>query len=395
MINKNVSIWRGTQTPPTNYHLWEKQDGSIYVYIDEQWRYLVAPGDKTTLDENKKLLDKLKQLAITEVNPSNTNTLKSYQLKSGEDTYGATIDIPKDKFIKQVTLGYGNASINNETGEINIGTGLQKEFLLFSIALESGGYELISINLSEFITEKDYSDGLEVVDNKLKVKKDTESEQYLGITSKGIKVSGIDSQFNTINTKLSDINTVLYTQHAKVNLTGSPTIIEKGVSTQINLSWHYIYNDKEMTPNSMQLKSGDIILESINKTYTDTISNSKSYKVVAVNQDITKESNIITVNAYYPMYFGECGANYDKATLITINNKRPIASSPRGDISITFTGGKYLWLCVPNTMTINKVTSSGFAVPMEAPIMQIINEQYKCYRSTDTINKGTVNFTIS
>lgn len=395
MINKNVSIWRGTQTPPTNYHLWEKQDGSIYVYIDEQWRYLVAPGDKTTLDENKELLDKLKQLAITEVDPSNTNTLKSYQLKSGEDTYGATIDIPKDKFIKQVTLGYGDASINNETGEINIGTGLQKEFLLFSIALESGGYELISINLSEFITEKDYSDGLEVVDNKLKVKKDTESEQYLDITSKGVKVSGIDSQFNTINTKLSDINTVLYTQHAKVNLTGSPTIIEKGVSTQINLSWHYIYNDKEMTPTSMQLKSGDTVLESINKTYTDTISNSKSYKVVAVNQDITKESNTITVNAYYPMYFGECGATYDKATLVTTNNKRPIASSPRGDISITFTGGKYLWLCVPNTMTINKVTSSGFAVPMEAPVIQIINEQYKCYRSTDTINKGTVNFTIS
>lgn len=395
MINKNVSIWRGTQTPPTNYHLWEKQDGSIYVYIDEQWQYLVAPGDKTTLDENKELLDKLKQLTITEVDPSNTNTLKSYQLKSGEDIYGATIDIPKDKFIKQVTLGYGNASINNETGEINIGTGLQKEFLLFSIALESGGYELISINLSEFITEKDYSDGLEVVDNKLKVKKDTESEQYLDITSKGIKVSGIDSQFNTINTKLSDINTVLYTQHAKVNLAVNPTIIEKGVNTQINLTWQYIYNDKEITPTSMQLKSGDIILESVNKTYTDTINNSKSYKAVAINQGITKESNVVTVNAYYPMYFGECETVYDKATLITTNNKRPIASSPRGDVSITFTGGKYLWLCVPSTMTINKVTSSGFAVPMEAPVMQTINEQYKCYRSADTINKGTVNFTIS
>lgn len=395
MINKNVSIWRGTQTPPTNYHLWEKQDGSIYVYIDEQWQYLVAPGDKATLDENKELLDKLKQLTIAEVDPINTNTLKSYQLKSGEDTYGATIDIPKDKFIKQVTLGYGDASINNETGEINIGTGLQKEFLLFSIALESGGYELISINLSEFITEKDYSDGLEVVDNKLKVKKDTDSEQYLTITSKGIKVTGLDSKFKSVDTKLSDINTVLYTQHAKVNLTGSPTIIEKGVSTQINLSWHYIYNDKEMTPNSMQLKSGDTILESVNKTYTDTINNSKSYKVVAINQGITKESNVVTVNAYYPMYFGECGAVYDRATLITTNNKRPIVSSPRGDVSITFTGGKYLWLCIPSTMIINKVTSSGFAVPMEAPVMQTVNEQYKCYRSTDTINKGTVNFTIS
>ena len=68
---------------------------------------------------------------------------------------------------------------------------------MFSVALESGSYELVSINLTNFLTEKDYSDGLEIVDNKLKVKVDPNSEEYLKVSSDGIKVEGI-------NTKVSD-----------------------------------------------------------------------------------------------------------------------------------------------------------------------------------------------
>lgn len=194
MINKNISIWRGTQTPPTNYHLWEKEDGGLYVYLDEKWQHLVTPADKTILDEHQVQLDKIKNLALTEIDPTDTNTYKSYQLKSDNNIFGTTINIPKDKFIKQVTLGYGNATIDESTGTITIGTGLSKEYLLFSVALESGSYELVSINLTNFLTEKDYSDGLEVVDNKLKVKVDPSSEEYLKVTNAGIKVEGINDK---------------------------------------------------------------------------------------------------------------------------------------------------------------------------------------------------------
>ena len=197
MINKNISIWRGSTTPPTNYHLWEKEDGGLYVYLDEKWQHLVTPADKTILDKHQKQLDKIKNLALTEIDPIDTNTYKSYQLKSDDNIFGTTINIPKDRFIKQVTLGYGNATIDESTGIITIGTGLSKEYLLFSVALQSGNYELISINLTNFLTEKDYSDGLEVVDNKLKVKVDPSSEEYLKVSNNGIKVEGI-------NTKISD-----------------------------------------------------------------------------------------------------------------------------------------------------------------------------------------------
>lgn len=194
MINKNISIWRGSATPPTNYHLWEKEDGGLYVYLDEKWQHLVTPTDKTILDKHQQQLDKIKNLALTEIDPIDTNTYKSYQLKSDDNIFGTTINIPKDRFIKQVTLGYDNATIDESTGIITIGTGLSKEYLLFSVALESGSYELVSINLTNFLTEKDYSDGLEVIDNKLKVKVDPSSEEYLKVSNNGIKVEGIDTK---------------------------------------------------------------------------------------------------------------------------------------------------------------------------------------------------------
>jgi hypothetical protein len=34
-INKNISVWRGSDTPPTNYHLWLKDDNKLYKYVQD------------------------------------------------------------------------------------------------------------------------------------------------------------------------------------------------------------------------------------------------------------------------------------------------------------------------------------------------------------------------
>nr|DAR42916.1 MAG TPA: hypothetical protein [Caudoviricetes sp.] len=58
-LNKNISVWRGNNTPPTDYHLWEKTDGSIHTKIDNSWLQLTSPTDKNTLD---RIADKLNNL---------------------------------------------------------------------------------------------------------------------------------------------------------------------------------------------------------------------------------------------------------------------------------------------------------------------------------------------
>lgn len=53
MNNKNVSVWRGDNTPPTQYHLWLKNDGKLYVNIDEQWQEI----DKDSVAEITEILN--------------------------------------------------------------------------------------------------------------------------------------------------------------------------------------------------------------------------------------------------------------------------------------------------------------------------------------------------
>ncbi len=36
-INKNISVWRGNDTPPTDYHIWIKDDGSLNIKILDKW----------------------------------------------------------------------------------------------------------------------------------------------------------------------------------------------------------------------------------------------------------------------------------------------------------------------------------------------------------------------
>jgi hypothetical protein len=67
--------------------------------------------------------------------------------------------------------------------------------MIYSVAVADGTFTMVKVNLSKFISEKEYSDGLEVEGSKLKVKKDPSSETYLSVSSNGVKISGIDSNF--------------------------------------------------------------------------------------------------------------------------------------------------------------------------------------------------------
>ena len=40
MINKNISVWRGDQNPPTEYHLWLNSEGKLLAKINEQWEQI-------------------------------------------------------------------------------------------------------------------------------------------------------------------------------------------------------------------------------------------------------------------------------------------------------------------------------------------------------------------
>lgn len=54
MMNKNISVWRGNEAPPTIYHVWVKEDNSIYLHNGTDWEITI---DKYIYDKVQEFID--------------------------------------------------------------------------------------------------------------------------------------------------------------------------------------------------------------------------------------------------------------------------------------------------------------------------------------------------
>lgn len=391
-MNKNISVWRGEKTPPTKYHLWQKDD-TIYVNIEDEWQPLASIKSIQQLEEVITNLNRIKDIELVEVNASNNNILKSYKLKSGDNYFGTTIDIPKDRAIKDIKLGYQNASVNSETGEITIGTGTNPQYMIYSIALEDGSYKMISIDLSQFITEKEYKDGLELVDNALQVKIDKNSDPQLTISSNGLKLEGVQSKFNSLDTDIESINTILYSQFLSCNINNVfPTQIEQGVETTIQVNLMFYFADQLIDPDTLRVGTSAFInnIEMVKNNigvYKGTVklsSNSTIY-ITYTYKGISKSLSIPII-AIVPSFIGVG----EDSNIKIASNKYLIKS-----LDYTYTTDSntdnYLWLYLPNTLPFNRLESYGIEVPI---VKTGTSTPYSIYRSYYTIGIGTKTFIL-
>lgn len=197
---------------------------------------------------------------------------------------------------------------------------------------------------------------------------------------------------------VDDINQILFTQYTALSMSRTPASFEKGVKTEVTLNWSTKFNNQEIEPDSLEVKKGNEVLTSDKtlKTIKDSVTNTQAYSMTAVIKGITKTASV-TVNAYYPMYFGASAKNALESADILAMTKQPIKSSPAGNATVEVGANEYLWLCVPSTMSVNSVKSGGFDVPMAAPVTVAVDGKgdYKCYRSASPFAEGTFNGVIA
>lgn len=199
-------------------------------------------------------------------------------------------------------------------------------------------------------------------------------------------------QVQSLTEDVNEINQILFTQYTSLTMSRTPTLFEKGVSTQVTLNWSTKFNNQEIEPDSISVKKGSQVLTSDKalKTIKDSISDTQTYSMTAMIKGITKTASV-TVNAYYPMYFGASIKDALVSSEVLSLTKQPIKASPSGNVTIEVEANEYIWLCVPSNMTINSVKSGGFDVPMAAPVTVAVNGKgnYKCYRSANKFVAGT------
>lgn len=197
---------------------------------------------------------------------------------------------------------------------------------------------------------------------------------------------------------------VLYDQFIQISGFGvSPTIIEKGVATDINISGRFLFAGNPLTPDTLTLKMNDRVISnqpvnnlSGTKDTLTTTNDRITYSVSITAHGVTKNASA-TVSTYYPCYFGHTTKTIIVGTDVLSFSKQSIKSSPNGTYSMSdISQGEYVWLCIPSNFNINSVTSSGFSVPMEAAISVPVEGKgnYKCYRTSSSLVAGTFNFVI-
>lgn len=225
----------------------------------------------------------------------------------------------------------------------------------------------------------------------------------------------LQQNINTVDNKLdkeitdrtegdNSIWEVLYDQFIQISGFGvSPTIIEKGVATDINISGRFLFAGNPLTPDTLTLKMNDKVISnqpvnnlSGTKDTLTTTNDRITYSVSITARGVTKNASA-TVSTYYPCYFGHTTKTIIVGTDVLSFSKQSIKSSPNGTYSMSdISQGEYVWLCVPSNFNINSVTSSGFSVPMEAAISVPVEGKgnYKCYRTSSSLVAGTFNFVI-
>ena len=268
-----------------------------------------------------------------------------------------------------------------------------------------------------------------------------------GISATKIRISALqqffEDKFLAIRTLHKDATRYLYDDitetnkliirlHADYGFGATPNPIEKDVPTPITIKSAYFQFDKEDV-----IPTGGVKVTASTKTLTGTvtrtydissiINNSGTVSTASISLPTTYTMTIthlgmdlkksITVNAYYPMYFGSSGnESISKDNLNTIFStattigaakevsgvgvftKQPISGSPNGTRNFKVNSSQYIYLLVPSTMTINKVTSSGFDVPMSSTAPEVTGTNkgsYRVYRSEKKVNGGTLSIVIS
>ena len=107
-----------------------------------------------------------------------TNVKEAYKLVDEDGTQaGATIKIYRDSSLKEVNL---------------VGQELQ-----FTYILADGSENTVGVDVSTFLAESEFKNGLEVVNHLVNVKIAEGSESFLTVSESGVKLSGVQAAINT------------------------------------------------------------------------------------------------------------------------------------------------------------------------------------------------------
>ena len=221
--------------------------------------------------------NKLNVVDVEKVTSGLSQTIReSYKFKKADGTYiPQTVDIYKDSSLINVVL----KEIDN------------KKYLVFTYVLEDGTQEDIQVDVEELLIESEFSDGLSASSDgdvvRVKVKIDPSSDNYLSVSSNGVKISGIASAFDGVNTSINSLRT-------DVGLKADKTYVDNELAKKATVESLNTLSGLVSTKASTEYVDGELAKKA-DKAYVDG-ELAKKANTDYVNGELAKKANTDDVN---------------------------------------------------------------------------------------------------
>ena len=182
----------------------ESSDGSIIVDTTGEKTDLSVNIDGVTIvqNDNDELVADLKLSSVT---PSSVNVREEFALiDHNGNQLGDTVKVYKDSSLYSSFLGHVDDTLSDPDDPTSYVEGSGDTALDLIYHKEDGTYELVAIDVNDFLEESEFQDGLEVDNHVVKVKVDPASEAVvvgdsgetapvLSVSRDGVKISNIQA----------------------------------------------------------------------------------------------------------------------------------------------------------------------------------------------------------
>ena len=309
----------------------------------------------TTLKTVQDNASKYKMLALTpqEIAAlSDENVKEAYKVVSyqGDETaqtvytqVGDTVKIYKDSSLIESYLGSDADTVDASTGVITkyayeliskpttkvtkeaydafstedkaLYQPINSQSLNFVYQLANGTYLLVKVDVSKFLVESEFKNGLEVSSSgEVSIKVDDNSDEYISVSENGLKLTGIKDALDSLQTLLNRID--LVTSAALNDLETKKA--DKTDLDDLSAEYNTFKNQTNETLNDLETRKADrtdlndLLSEVVAGNGIDVTEKQNNRQTVSVKLDTTKtdkESNALTVseNGLYFSKTIDCG----------------------------------------------------------------------------------------
>ena len=263
-----------------------------------------------------------------------TNVREAYKLVDGGGTQaGETIKIYKDSSLKSVAL--------------------DGQTLNFTYILADGSESTVGVDVSKFLAESEFKNGLEVVNGNVNVKIDTASETFLSVGESGVKLDGVQTAINKAKTKVekkSDADKITLASATTEDGSVTYTIGQKDIASANALTAET--NARESADTALSNRLGDGVTSELTATAQFTALNGKieAETTARTNADNDLLAQLQTLSGTSASLSGDTSVNgakkYTDAKIAevtrTIGNLNATVSgeSTHVDVTVEQTNGK-------------------------------------------------------